>query len=613
MATTECAICAETFNKSSRIPVQCEYCDFVACRKCCQTYILNEVVTKCMNQSCGREWSRHFLTRNFTQTFNKHELKEHQKNVIFEREKSMMPATQQLVELHNEYRHLKQRNDQLERDFHRIRQEIAEIGTRRFHIRRRLEHGIPIPNSGEREMVQRLEFVRACPDVECRGYLSSQWKCGVCEKWTCSDCHEIKGMSRDSPHECKPENVASAALVEKETRPCPNCHTNIFKIEGCFDGDTRILMYNRTIRLAKDICIGDMLMGDDGTPRKVKRLAKGQDYMYCVSQNKRSMSYTVSSYHTLVFRVNSSSQIVEMTVTDYLRAHKYVRRALRGFKSTTGEETEIEITPVGRGMYYGWETDGNRRFVLPDYTVVHNCNQMFCTKCHTPFDWRTGRPIHGPIHNPHYFEWLRTRQLAEPIDEEAAVMNCNRELNNQFLASLSLLIQKKYSGTRNSALSNIVMKTCRNTVHLRHVVQPQYDVDFLRANEHLRVRYLMQEISEEQFKSAIQKNDKKFQRNLELRNVFDLVYHAIVDIVYRMHEELKRDNDIIPMKVEIYTIVKYANQHLAEISDTYGSTIVHHFSEQVDHCVVPKNSRVITVAKQPEPEPQSQLPEQQST
>jgi len=597
MATTECAICAETYNKSSRAQVCCEYCDFVACRKCCQTYILNEPIPKCMNQACGREWSRHFLTRQFTQTFNKNELREHRKQVLFESERSMMPATQPLVELHNEYRHLKHRNDQLEHEFYRIRQEMNEIGTRRYHIRRRLDAGIPIPNSGEREHSQRLEFVRACPDAECRGYLSSQWKCGVCEKWTCSDCHEIKGPSRDSPHECKPENVASASLVMRETKPCPNCHTNIFKIEGCFAGDTRVLMHNRSIRFAQDIQLGDLLMGDDGTPRKVTRLVKGYDSMYHVSQMNGGMTYTVSSYHTLVFLVNSkyrkmdASKIVEMTVTDYLRAHKYVKRALRGFRAN-GEETEIRVEYAGKGAYYGWSTDGNRRFVLQDYTVVHNCNQMFCTKCNTPFDWRTGRPIHGPVHNPHYFEWMRSRENPNEERIRTPEFNCNQELTNRFMAVLAEYLRSKYQiktgSYKRNPIETRILNTCRNTIHLRHVIYPQYDVNFLRANEQLRVRYLIREIDETKFKTAIQLNDKKNQRNIELRNVFDLMYHTITDILYRIRDAFGRDAEIEPILNEIGQIIAYANAHLAEISATYGSTIVHHFSKEVEHSTIPK-------------------------
>ena len=44
-------------------------------------------------------------------------------------------------------------------------------------------------------------------------------------------------------------------------------------------------------------------------------------------------------------------------------------------------------------------------------TLIHKlegCNQMFCTMkdCHTPFNWKTGLIINGPIHNPHYFDFM---------------------------------------------------------------------------------------------------------------------------------------------------------------------------------------------------------------
>jgi len=83
---------------------------------------------------------------------------------------------------------------------------------------------------GDEAKKARREFVMRCPAEGCRGFLSTAYKCGVCEKKTCSDCTEVLG---DEEHACKPDAVETAKAIKKETRPCPKCGVRIFKISGC--------------------------------------------------------------------------------------------------------------------------------------------------------------------------------------------------------------------------------------------------------------------------------------------------------------------------------------------------------------------------------------------
>ena len=76
---------------------------------------------------------------------------------------------------------------------------------------------------------ERKQFVAKCPAPECEGFLSTAWKCGLCNLHTCKDCRELK----DENHVCNPETVESVRTILKDSKPCPKCGTVISKISGC--------------------------------------------------------------------------------------------------------------------------------------------------------------------------------------------------------------------------------------------------------------------------------------------------------------------------------------------------------------------------------------------
>ena len=220
-----CNICCDDYNKSTRAKISCPYCEFDVCRTCCETYILSENIPKCMKPECAKEWSRKFLRENLTNVFLTSKYKEHLEDLLFDQEKALLPATQPLVA-----EKIAKRN--MRKQLKEIDDLIADLQKQRRELDYQIQYGV-IVSDKEKEDKDKLRFVRQCPANNCRGFLSTQWKCGICEQWTCPECHELKGPNRDCEHTCDPNNVETAKLLAKDSKPCPKCQSLIFKVNGC--------------------------------------------------------------------------------------------------------------------------------------------------------------------------------------------------------------------------------------------------------------------------------------------------------------------------------------------------------------------------------------------
>ena len=248
----ECQVCCETFNKSNHSKVSC-YCNFVQCSTCAEKYLLETPNDPhCMN--CKTGWNREKLLENFTKKFVGKTFKERRENILFERERALMPATQPAAERTKKMRDLMKQiqvKDGIAVELFNQQNQIlnepcADDEARLARYRRYLDVKARADESYRERMYldyqnnilmnrpaasgPRREFIRACPANDCRGFLSTGWKCGMCDTKVCPTCHEIK---TEDEHECKPENVETARLLAKDTRPCPNCASMIFKIDGC--------------------------------------------------------------------------------------------------------------------------------------------------------------------------------------------------------------------------------------------------------------------------------------------------------------------------------------------------------------------------------------------
>ncbi len=226
----DCQICCETFNKTTRSRIECGHCDLEVCKKCVRYYLLGTTSgAHCMG--CKNAWERDFTQKSLNKSFYNGDYKNRRKDLLFEGEKARFPETMPAVENYKNIQTWQKEEKDMQIAIDQMREQLWELERNK----RKINNNIRRAKTGEvlEEKKQAAQFIRKCPADGCEGFLSSAWKCGVCNIWACPHCFAAKGFDKNAEHTCNPDDVASAELIKKETKPCPACGTRIFKISGC--------------------------------------------------------------------------------------------------------------------------------------------------------------------------------------------------------------------------------------------------------------------------------------------------------------------------------------------------------------------------------------------
>jgi len=151
---------------------------------------------------------------------------------------------------------------------------------------------------------------------------------------------------------------------------------------------TPVRLHSGKIALAKDLVVGDQLIGMDGTKRTITNIGYGIDNnMYEISQYRGDV-YTVNSRHTLtlfkkIYKWNPKmrtsqwvdSELVDIDIEDYLKLSEYQRKTLYyGFKvGLEFPKQNVTIDPYWLGMWLGDGTRFNTEINKPDKEVLRYC------------------------------------------------------------------------------------------------------------------------------------------------------------------------------------------------------------------------------------------------
>ena len=150
----------------------------------------------------------------------------------------------------------------------------------------------------------------------------------------------------------------------------------------CHGKGTKILMFDGSIKNVEDIKIGDNLMGDDSTLRKVLKLGRGKEMMYRVSHKKnRTESYVVNESHILSLKNNSNAYgdkgVKDISVRELLKQSSNFRSVHVGYKvGVEFREKKVNIDPYFIGLWLGDGTSESTGITTMDKEIVNYLEKL---------------------------------------------------------------------------------------------------------------------------------------------------------------------------------------------------------------------------------------------
>lgn len=228
-----CNICIEPIKKDAT----CLYCNYNVCLQCLKRYFKESNKINCMN--CNKEYTRKYISKNFSKRFLMIDYKQIKENIIFSHEMSYIIKTHEEIEYKNQLFNLKK----LEDDFYYINKFNKDL--KLIYNKKYLDTLNPVLNNITSDLTQQIneisiniknknkkiiEFIGKCSIDNCNGLISKIKKqCNLCFLSYCIKCLD---QTNDKDHECD-KNILETMKFLKNYKNCPSCFMKILKIDGC--------------------------------------------------------------------------------------------------------------------------------------------------------------------------------------------------------------------------------------------------------------------------------------------------------------------------------------------------------------------------------------------
>jgi hypothetical protein len=377
--------------------------------------------------------------------------------------------------------------------------------------------------NGNQVAVERRKYVSKCPKNDCQGFLSSQLKCELCTSWVCSECREIKGTDRDAEHTCNPEILESVKMLSRDTKPCPKCSTMIHKIEGCdqmFCTECHTPFSWTTLRIETGRIHNPHYFEWQRRQTAANVAERDPNDVLCGRELDHHLTDSILAKHRAIYDQDPNS----LSNDDFIGL---IRETVMATKAVSATDKQSYLASIMRPAL-NLTTNAAKKFdyAMAIYTAIKSRMQ----------------------HN-----------LYKIIMENADV-------------------QKHIAMIRRV---DIIKNLVQYTTHIQLGEIPNYaNGGRLTNNLELRIKYMRNQMTEDDFKTAIQKRDKESQKNTEFSNVLRMYVSCMTDLFYRLNNNVA-DFDVILS--EMHELRKYTNTCIERTIRVYCCSFNHIINEKFEY------------------------------
>ena len=143
----------------------------------------------------------------------------------------------------------------------------------------------------------------------------------------------------------------------------------------CFGANTKVQMFDGTIKNAENIKVGDIVLGWDSTPRKVLEIHTGNGRLLKVSHYNDDYSYVCNDAHILTLRTpvkNGERKVFDIDVSEYMKQPDWWKKQNNQFIKPMhyGNEDSFYIDPYALGVWLGDGTSTSAFVTTADIEVL---------------------------------------------------------------------------------------------------------------------------------------------------------------------------------------------------------------------------------------------------